>query len=909
MKTPILGSAYVARSVNAADNKLINLYPEAIADGGKEAAFFNRCPGTRAITNIGEGPIRGLWTFGTNAYVASGYELYKIDQDFNISLLGAIGGVGQVSMADNGYQLFVATNPQGYIYNALTNTFSEITDPDFPGAQQVTYMYGLFIFNQPNSQQFWITGYDGTQIDPLEFSFAEISPDLIQSIIANNTELWIFGTTSIEVWYYNADPDFPFAPIQGAYNEIGCAASFSVAKLDNTLFWLGQDARGNGIVYRAQGYNAMRVSTHAIEFAIQQYEEISDAIAYTYQQDGHSFYVLTFPSANATWVYDVATGAWHQRAYFQNGQFYRHRSNCMVNFQNRIFVGDYQDGRLYEFDLDYYLDDQDRMRWVRSWRALPTGENNYNRTAQHGLQVDMESGAAVSQIPTSYRYIRVLVETNWTGPDVTIDEITIRSVVNGPSIAVGGTPFASGGDPNGVFTGAYEWRTTMASGEYVGYEFATPVSPVEVQLKTVGDDGLRAFFIQGSNDGVTYTTLDADEMPFTPNIAPKIGTNNLIPHIYQNPAPGLYTDGYSSFSDSEYIYITTTSNATAGVSDTSVDYLIEKYDFNGNLVDTDSGTWTAPVVTDGTSPIGAKPVSNTKGYWYSQRLKSLYLFYENTWLMTVSIPPIDSSEIPDIYENQIIKVGNSIYFCSWGPLAALYLLKIDIPTTPGTVTSYAAFYNIGSNPFTLSYDPVLNHIWAAVGGGGYTLYKFDTNLNLISTHPATTILDTLTPYPTPTIYNGIGAAPSTTTLAGDTYSIRDYTVADTVAPTIIRDEPCAPFADYVPALLQSGIAYYNSVLIDLDGSPTARTFTLTQIPSNLNVDPVVMLRWSDDGGHTWSNYHTRPIGKLGEFGKRIIWRRLGMTMKLRDRVYELSCNDPIKTAIMGAELDISGTAS
>ena len=72
-------------------------------------------------------------------------------------------------------------------------------------------------------------------------------------------------------------------------------------------------------------------------------------------------------------------------------------------------------------------------------------------------------------------------------------------------------------------------------------------------------------------------------------------------------------------------------------------------------------------------------------------------------------------------------------------------------------------------------------------------------------------------------------------------------------------------------------------------------------------DPQVMLRWSDDGGHTWSNEHWRSMGLLGRSQTRVIWRRLGMTNKLRDRVYEVSGTAPVKVAIMGAELTVSGT--
>jgi hypothetical protein len=186
--------------------------------------------------------------------------------------------------------------------------------------------------------------------------------------------------------------------VQGAFNEIGCLATHSVAKLDNGIFWLGSDARGNGIVYRAEGYTGKRISTHAIEWQIQSYGDITDAIAYTYQQDGHSFYVLTFPTADKTWVYDVSTGAWHERAGFEDGQFTRHRSNCQMNFNNEIFVGDFENSNLYTFDPTVYADNGQIQKWLRSWRALPTGQNNLKRTAHHTLQLDCEAGVGLAGV-------------------------------------------------------------------------------------------------------------------------------------------------------------------------------------------------------------------------------------------------------------------------------------------------------------------------------------------------------------------------------------------------------------------------------------------------------------------------------------------------------------------------------
>ena len=396
MKTPILGSSYVARSINAADDRCVNLFPEVIQEGGLMPGYLLRAPGMRLLATVGSGPIRGLWTYGGYSYAVSGIELYKITSSWVATKVGNVSGTGPVSMVDNGTQLFVACNGPSYIYNATTNAFSQITDVDFPGAVTVGYLDGYFVFNEPHSQRFWITSLlNGLSIDPLDFASAESSPDDLVALIIDHREAWLFGTNSVEVRYNSGASDFPIQPIQGAFNEVGLTAPYSIAKLDNGIFWLGADARGNGVVYRANGYIANRISTHAVEWQIQSYGDISNAFAYSYQQDGHSFYILTFPSADATWAYDVSTNSWHERAGFKNGNFVRHRSNCQMSFNNEIVVGDFENGNIYAFDMAVYTDNGATQKWLRSWRALPVGENDMKRTSHHSLQVTFEQGVGL----------------------------------------------------------------------------------------------------------------------------------------------------------------------------------------------------------------------------------------------------------------------------------------------------------------------------------------------------------------------------------------------------------------------------------------------------------------------------------------------------------------------------------
>ena len=202
MKSPILGQSYVARSLNESLNRLVNMFPEMVPEGGKEPAFFMRAPGLRLLASLGDGPVRGMWQYGGYGYAVSGTNLYKISPTWAVTLLGTVSGTGPVSMSDNGNQLFVACNGPSYIYNSSTSVFQQITDPDFPGAVTVGYLDGYFVFNEPNSQKVWVTSLlEGTQVDPLDFASAEGSPDGLVSLIIDHREAWLFGTNSVEVWY------------------------------------------------------------------------------------------------------------------------------------------------------------------------------------------------------------------------------------------------------------------------------------------------------------------------------------------------------------------------------------------------------------------------------------------------------------------------------------------------------------------------------------------------------------------------------------------------------------------------------------------------------------------------------------------------------------------------------------
>ena len=395
MKSPILGSSYIARSGQAAANRMVNLYPEIVNEGGKSRACLFRAPGLRLLATVGGGPIRGCWTFGGMGYVVSGSKLYSVSRQWESEELGTVsGGTGLVSMADNGTQLFIACRPRAFVYNAFAGIFAEITDPDFVGAVTVGYLDGYFLFNEPGTQTIWITQlFDGTAVDGLDFASAEGFPDDLVAVFVDHREAWLFGAISTEVWYNSGASDFPIERVQGAMIEVGAASPDCIAKIDNTIMWLGHD----GIVYRANGYTPQRKSTHALETWITDNADISEAQAYSYRQDGHQWYVLTFPNTDTTWVYDVATDAWHERASWDDGLFIRHRSNCHMFFNGEHVVGDFENGNLYALDPSVYSDNGAVQKWLRAWRALPPGTDALKYKTHHSLQLDVETGRTTLQ--------------------------------------------------------------------------------------------------------------------------------------------------------------------------------------------------------------------------------------------------------------------------------------------------------------------------------------------------------------------------------------------------------------------------------------------------------------------------------------------------------------------------------
>lgn len=392
-----IGPSYTLQSVNVDCQRCVNLYPEINELGtGKEreVAALVGTPGLRLLVHLVSSPIRGLYTASDGTlYAVGGNKLYSLNSSFSPTQLGVLNtGDGPVSMSDNGEQVVVVDGDFGYVWTVDTSAFAQISDPDFLGADQVTFQDGYFIFNKPNSQQFYISEINGVAFDALDIASAEGSPDRLIGLISDHQNLYLFGRQSTEIFYNSGAADFPFVRTQGAILEVGCSAAFSIAKLQSAIYWLGQDESGRGIVYRAQGFQPQRVSTHAIEKVISDLGDVSDARAWTYQQAGHSFYCLSIPGAESTWVFDTSTNLWHERASLDFDGYSRHRADCHAFAYETNVVGDRTSGKLFALDPEVFTDDGDEI--VRE-RSAPHITKELDRIFHSRFQLDIETGVGI----------------------------------------------------------------------------------------------------------------------------------------------------------------------------------------------------------------------------------------------------------------------------------------------------------------------------------------------------------------------------------------------------------------------------------------------------------------------------------------------------------------------------------
>lgn len=386
--------AYVDRSVIANCQRSVNLYAQQNPEDAPCPFTYYPTPGLVTIATPTAGVGRGLYRASSGMlYAVIGQTLYAVSATWVMTALGSLasGATTPVSMMDNQTtMILVDGSGAGYTVNLTTQAFGAITSTAFYGANRVDFQDTFFVLNRPASGQFYSSLSNQVAFDPLYFATKIGASDKLVGVASVHRELWLLGERTSEIWINAGAATFPFAIMDGAFIHHGCASVYSICQMGDAVFWLSQDKDGGCIVLQGEGYKAQRISTHAIEVALSAYSTVSDAIGWSYQQEGHQFYVLTFPTADRTWCFDLTTGQWHERVWLDtNGGEHRHRGMAAAFAYGVNVCQDWETGKLYQLDLNTYTDDGNPI--IRR-RGFPHMGSDGNRVFYHEFLADMAVG-------------------------------------------------------------------------------------------------------------------------------------------------------------------------------------------------------------------------------------------------------------------------------------------------------------------------------------------------------------------------------------------------------------------------------------------------------------------------------------------------------------------------------------
>lgn len=337
------------------------------ADGGtpkSESQEYQR-PGLDLFASAGSGPITAMLGQDGRCFVCSGVRFCEVLPSGNVTTIGTINYTGfpatlSTSGAE-GHQVFITSGGLGYIYDTSTDTLTQITDPAFPTfvSQGLFFDSSFLVLNAANGAFMVSDLYDGLNWNGLNVGLESQFSDKVVAFTKTHDNLWLFGTRNTAPWANNgAGGAAGFVPIPGSVIEHGTAAAFACVEVDNAPMWLGQDAQGSYVVWRANGYTPVKVSTFAIEYELAQVADLSRSIAMTYQELGHTFYVLYVPGLDYSFVYDLASEEWTLFAHWvpRIGNWMPYVGTTHTFIWGKHLVGDRRSGAIYEQSLSLPTD-------------------------------------------------------------------------------------------------------------------------------------------------------------------------------------------------------------------------------------------------------------------------------------------------------------------------------------------------------------------------------------------------------------------------------------------------------------------------------------------------------------------------------------------------------------------------
>ncbi len=514
MRLGFIPNAYHGRSDAFESQRFINLYSELSAGSNQKGiGMLIGAPGKRLFSSGLASAVRGSIGFNGLIYAVESNKLVSIDSAGAVTVLGSLAtSTGRVSMSQNGLlsagiggnQVMVVDGVNGYVYNVVTAVFTTIAGGTggFPVTpQQIEYSDGYFIVTNGTMSASASNLYDGTTWNALATTPVQSASDNVQGLLNLHEQLFFIKQYTSEVYYNNGTATavgFPYSRMQGAVIDYGAVTPWTIARGNNSAFFLANERDGDGNtcfvgVVELSGYTPTPITPPSIVYKMSKSTDLTQCFGFCYSAEGHTFYQITNPVDDWTFVYDTTTQMWHERSTANNADdsVHRDRANCYVNAFGLNLVGDVYSGNLYEVNSKFNTDCGMPIICEQITQHLIDGQTLDDLFVDE-LQIDMEVGVGRNDVNAPATAVAVLAGGGVSSVTVTYngaDYITTPTVLLQSTDGNGTGATATATVANGSVTSV----TVTAAG--TGYTaaplvvFAVPAVTPSVGLSRSKDGG------------------------------------------------------------------------------------------------------------------------------------------------------------------------------------------------------------------------------------------------------------------------------------------------------------------------------------------------------------------------------------------------------------------------------------
>lgn len=379
MRFGFCGPSYRSASPLADSEDLINWYLEQTESPNARTQYILlRTPGLALFANLSTvagvtlPSVRGSGTFSGRTFKVAGTHLFELTANGVTDYGGS--SVANNNIVDDGLtvtmcaggtvggnypsQLLIASGGNLTVFSLVSNSYQALTTPPTE-VLMVDFINGYFLALSVGNVWSCSNPEDATTWPGTAVTEVSVFSDQLLALICSNELVWVFGAKRAVAYYPSGAAIFPFDVASGGFMEVGILAQFSAqrvaTKSGTTVMWLGGDERGgSGIIYAANGFTPVRVSDHGFEHWMALQATVSDAVGMARQEEGHNYYDLWFPSANAAWTLDADLGTWSKRSSLVNGAPSAHLARCHTFNFGLHLIGDRTSGNVYSMSRKYF---------------------------------------------------------------------------------------------------------------------------------------------------------------------------------------------------------------------------------------------------------------------------------------------------------------------------------------------------------------------------------------------------------------------------------------------------------------------------------------------------------------------------------------------------------------------------